>query len=351
MAKRGTLEHPKTLKLARRLEIPPCFALGVLESLWHWAAKYARDGRIDAEPWQVAEAIRYPWPEEKLFAALIECGWVDEVDGEMFIHDWADHADNAVKKTLANRGESFANGDKPFGKKTPESKNDLKVGKEVSGKSTPISGKQTSFSSLPEPEPEPEPVAGAPLPPTATAEIQEIETGPPEVWPPPDLGLVECPVERAVLEVMVDSRVWPPGHREHPSRAGIANLIRYAKAQAAALGECSEAAILTLVDEFRESHRPAKRNSEKPPIVVLRRWFEKAGPEWASKAAELAKSKPRPARVVEIDPADPLTTMVKPRSETSPGAKAMLSDVLGGEDPQRRPRDQAQMKPIREIGV
>ena len=52
MAKRGTLRrHPKTMNLARRLGIMPPYALGVLEALWAWVAKYAPTGDVtEADP-------------------------------------------------------------------------------------------------------------------------------------------------------------------------------------------------------------------------------------------------------------------------------------------------------------
>ena len=44
--KRGTLEHPKLRALAKALEIPRPYAVGILESLWHLTARYAPQGDI-----------------------------------------------------------------------------------------------------------------------------------------------------------------------------------------------------------------------------------------------------------------------------------------------------------------
>ena len=44
--KRGTPDHPKTLRLARLLGIPQAAAVGILEMLWHFTGKYAVQGDI-----------------------------------------------------------------------------------------------------------------------------------------------------------------------------------------------------------------------------------------------------------------------------------------------------------------
>ena len=141
MAKRGTLEHPKTMALADVLGIDDCHALGILEALWHWTARYHADGNISGtQPGILARAVRTRIDAQTLWDALLSCGWID-VDGDScLIHDWADHADNTTKKNLANRGESFADGSTPFQKR--------------SGKIPESVGKNNR---LPEPRPEPRP--------------------------------------------------------------------------------------------------------------------------------------------------------------------------------------------------
>ena len=46
MALKGTLDHPKLISLADALDIDPCFALGILEAMWHFTDKYATSGDI-----------------------------------------------------------------------------------------------------------------------------------------------------------------------------------------------------------------------------------------------------------------------------------------------------------------
>jgi hypothetical protein len=46
MALRGTLTHRKIRTLTRILGISPCFALGIVEALWHVTAEQAPAGNI-----------------------------------------------------------------------------------------------------------------------------------------------------------------------------------------------------------------------------------------------------------------------------------------------------------------
>ncbi|MBE3040565.1 MAG: hypothetical protein IMZ62_17340 [Chloroflexi bacterium] len=109
--KRGTPTHPKMSRLAKALEIPLPYAVGILEMLWHFAAKYAIRGDVgrysDAE---IAEAVSWPGDPYLLISALVWARWLDvDPDYRLSIHHWKDHADSSVKKTLENRKETFIN--------------------------------------------------------------------------------------------------------------------------------------------------------------------------------------------------------------------------------------------------
>ncbi len=111
MAKRGTLEHPKTKRLARELQMPVWAALGLLEAIWHWVSRYAPTGVLTAEDIaDLCDTIRF---DGNLAESLTKSGWLDVVADGWYIHDWHDHADDTTKKTLQKRGESFANGAPP----------------------------------------------------------------------------------------------------------------------------------------------------------------------------------------------------------------------------------------------
>ena len=107
--KRGTAEHPKTLDLAAALNLPQWGAVGILESLWHFAAKFARRGdigrRTDAA---IARGIDWRDDPEKLIQALVDTGWLDRCRcHRLRIHDWHEHADQTVRRTEEIKARGF----------------------------------------------------------------------------------------------------------------------------------------------------------------------------------------------------------------------------------------------------
>ena len=111
MAFRGVLTHRKTRRLAKLLSIPPCYALGVLESLWHLAAEQHHNGDLSSlSASDIAEELFYEDDPDKLLYALIESGWLD---ANLYIHDWHEHAPSYVHAHLAKKTLLFANGTFP----------------------------------------------------------------------------------------------------------------------------------------------------------------------------------------------------------------------------------------------
>ncbi len=107
--KRGTIEHPKTKKLSRVLGICLAQAVGHLEALWHYTQKYAIQG--DIGKWtddEIAKGALWEKDVQKFMQAMIQVGWIDQ-DNEyrLLVHDWEDHADQSVKKTLDNKHLEF----------------------------------------------------------------------------------------------------------------------------------------------------------------------------------------------------------------------------------------------------
>ncbi len=109
MAKRGILEHEKTLMLAEELGIMDPFAVGVLEVFWHYVAKYHPDGDLSGvRPSLMAKSIRYADDPEVLVEALKTAKFIDRET--MYVHDWHEHSDDAVDNALARAGRRYANG-------------------------------------------------------------------------------------------------------------------------------------------------------------------------------------------------------------------------------------------------
>jgi hypothetical protein len=146
--KRTGADHPKIYALADSLGIEVYGAVGLLELLWHFTARHARRGDIGRwEDPAIARALG--WPREdatRLIRGLVESRWVD-VDEEhrLIVHDWRDHADESVKKTLRNRGETFV------------SRNGLEKSRIVLEKSRTSNDGSRNGEPKPEPEPKPKP--------------------------------------------------------------------------------------------------------------------------------------------------------------------------------------------------
>jgi hypothetical protein len=103
--KRGTAEHPKVLSLMAELKIPLYSACGLLELLWHFAAKYCVQGDVGRfNDKAIAKALGWRGDAQKLLSALVECGWLDRDNAHrLLIHDWQDHADQTVQRVVAKR--------------------------------------------------------------------------------------------------------------------------------------------------------------------------------------------------------------------------------------------------------
>lgn len=113
--KRGTSSSPKFRRLCRRLDKSACTVAGALELLWHFTASNAPRG--DVGRWSnqdIAEGAGWEEDPDALITALIAERWLDEnTDHRLIVHDWSEHADDAVHRALARRGELFANGARP----------------------------------------------------------------------------------------------------------------------------------------------------------------------------------------------------------------------------------------------
>jgi hypothetical protein len=175
--KREAITHTKMKRLCRRLDLPLWQGVGLLESLWHLTARETPRGNIGKlSDEDIALGIDYRGSESDLVTALVESGWCDRDPNErLIIHDWADHADDAVHARIARMREFFADGHRP--KTTKLTGDERRAAIEFyeaaadrghsaaetmttaaeANKQKPIGGTAAEFGSLPEPEPEPEP--------------------------------------------------------------------------------------------------------------------------------------------------------------------------------------------------
>jgi hypothetical protein len=138
--KRGTTEHPKMKRLAKSLRVNRAWAVGILESLWHWAGRFAPQGDIGRfTDDDIAEAVYWPKEPGVLIESLVESGWVDrDAAHRLLIHGWEEHAEESVRKYLKRNSLPF-----------------VKVGSFVETFSGHV---ETSADKVSLPEPEPEPI-------------------------------------------------------------------------------------------------------------------------------------------------------------------------------------------------
>jgi hypothetical protein len=100
--KRGTIQHPKTYTLAAVLNVPLWGAVGILESLWHFAQRYAAAGDVGRfSDEAIARAIGWQENPATLVSGLAQAGWVDRCScHRVRIHDWHEHADQTTKRAV-----------------------------------------------------------------------------------------------------------------------------------------------------------------------------------------------------------------------------------------------------------
>ena len=86
-------DHNKTRDLFRQLDIKRSEAVGTLVLLWTWAIDNCdKDGRLlSCIVDDIAEAAYWKGDPKVLYDALVQTGWIDERDGEMYLHDWYEY--------------------------------------------------------------------------------------------------------------------------------------------------------------------------------------------------------------------------------------------------------------------
>lgn len=140
----------------RQLEIPLYAAVGLLEAMWNLTARETPQGNIGKlTDHDIADHLGWTKEPSILIDALVQSGWVEgHPDHRLIVHDWHDHADDAVRKSLQRSNLPFL------------SRNVATIPDRVETK--------PDKNRLPEPEPclslakpKPEPKAKAPAPPTA----------------------------------------------------------------------------------------------------------------------------------------------------------------------------------------
>lgn len=116
MAKRGTLTHRRTRRLAAALRIPLPYALGLMEALWHVTADHAPAGdvgRMSDE--DLCDELYWDQDPGELVAAFLRSGVLEaHPDHRLVVHGWSEHADNALRHKLHRARTTFWDGSPAF---------------------------------------------------------------------------------------------------------------------------------------------------------------------------------------------------------------------------------------------
>ncbi|MCF8131346.1 MAG: hypothetical protein K9N10_22785 [Deltaproteobacteria bacterium] len=103
-------QHIKFKLLKRKLSLNLWQAKGLLESIWGVCATHTMQGNIGKlSNEEICVCIEWEGDPDKLFAILIECGWIDEcAEYRLIIHDWAHHCPTYIKGNLSRHRKTFA---------------------------------------------------------------------------------------------------------------------------------------------------------------------------------------------------------------------------------------------------
>ena len=104
-------QHPKTRKAARLLGVPKVQVIGHLHCLWWWALSYQEDGDLTGrDPQDIADAAEWEGEPERFIQALVECkvkvggcGFLENDNGRLILHNWMKYAGRLIQKRKANR--------------------------------------------------------------------------------------------------------------------------------------------------------------------------------------------------------------------------------------------------------
>lgn len=201
--KDGTENLLKFKHLERDLGLDEWQVMGLLTAIWKFVKKNCPRGDIGRfSNEDIAIGIKYQGDADRLMEVLVSRHWLDACECEMrlIVHDWADHAEEAVHRQLARRLEWFADGRVPSisrltGKEKERSEKHYaeKTCENVArrayhGRTTGVPGKPQP---LPLPGPMPAPSQAKPEPPVGTRKTPKRFTVE-EVPFPPELDTPEA---------------------------------------------------------------------------------------------------------------------------------------------------------------
>lgn len=113
--------HPKTLKLARLLNVDRRYAVGLLHDLFSWGLYAAdKEGRLNGlTEADIAQALDYSVKKAgAVVGALVEAGYLDRAENGYAIHDWYDYAGKLFDSREKNKEKNQRYRDKKKAEKS-----------------------------------------------------------------------------------------------------------------------------------------------------------------------------------------------------------------------------------------
>lgn len=94
-------DHPKILKLARDLGVPPVTSLGHIVSLWIWTLRMAPDGDLSSfDVDDIEIGARWEGAAGLFVSSCIKRQLIDDSDEGMTIHDWQSYSGGFLKQSM-----------------------------------------------------------------------------------------------------------------------------------------------------------------------------------------------------------------------------------------------------------
>jgi hypothetical protein len=91
--------HPKTRKLARRLNVGVPTVIGHLHMLWWWCLTHRPDGVLyDMDAEDIADAAGWIDNPVAFVDAMFDAGWLDDNGDALQVHDWWDGAGKTIQR-------------------------------------------------------------------------------------------------------------------------------------------------------------------------------------------------------------------------------------------------------------
>lgn len=239
MAKRGTLTHRRTRRLAAILRVPPPYALGVMEAVWHVTAAHAPAGDIGRlRDQDLADELYWDGDAGELVAALVSAGVLETHPvHRLVVHGWSEHADSALRHKLKRARTAFWDGSPPFGHAAPPTEDDVTASDhDVTPTDAITPCVVENLPSLPVPVPSPVPTPEpAPTPTTTNAPpgppASRVGTGGAEVHQVGDRlrdGRVVLEVDEAGRAIVVSRGEGTAPSLTADARAAVERIVEYA---------------------------------------------------------------------------------------------------------------------------